>query len=483
MPVRNPYKLKVFLVKLKKIVMALAIAAMGSTGVAAQAADVYADFPVTVKDYKGDAKHSVSYGGQMARQVLHTSLKKLAKQGNGQPNAALKAQMMAYFDGKDAGREILSPTTKGAFVLAQTQVDELSKKKNLAGKAYKGAVTSWPGNMTGAEVLAFMIDKASAADKGYDAVNGLDYAQLISKFTMGAVFYNQAVDNYLDEKLDAGVKPNSKAYKEGKPYTGKEHVWDEAFGYFGTPANTLSLTAEQVYNIAKNKPEALKLADANGDGKVSLYNEMAYAHAYYAAGFDKGGKTAYLHTITKAFVDGRQLLTDAKGEALSDAQRTELKGYAKTIAENWEKVIAEAVFKYAGSAYKDLEKINTALEADADVRKLYRTYGKHWGELKGFAMALQVSGKDMGALGVQLNRLIGFGPVLLGNTQVTGIDAKGNYVQSATVSMTEYMLQLLKVQKLMVDEFDVQARNKDVLAGMTDLIEKLGAEAANAEND
>lgn len=480
MAAQHSYQQKVFLVKLKKIVLALAVAAVSSSAVAAQD---YANFPVTVKNYEGSAKHSVSYGGQMARHVLHTSLKSLAKQGNGQPNAELKAKMMAYLEGKDAGRDIIAPTSKGEFVVAQSKVDELSKKKNLAGKAYKGTVSSWPGNMTGAEVLAFMVDKASASNKGFDALNGMDYAQLISKFAMGAVFYNQAVDNYLDEKLEAGTKPNNKAYKEGKPYTGKEHVWDEAFGYFGTPANTLNLTAEQVYNIAKRKPEGVKAADANGDGKVSLYNEMAFAHAYYAAGFDKGGKTDYLHTITKAFVDGRQLLTDAKGEALTDAQRNELKGYAKVIAENWEKVIAEAVFKYAGSTYKDLEKIVATLENDGDVARHYRTYAKHWGELKGFAMALQVSGKDLGATSVALNRLIGFGPVLLGNTQVTGIDADGNYVQSGSVSMTEYMLQMLKVQKLMVDEFGVQARNKDVLAGMSDLVEKLGAEAASAEND
>lgn len=470
--------------KLKKIVTALAVASLSSFGTMAQAdQNVYADFPVTVKDYQGEAKHSVSYGGQMARHVLHTSLKKLAAQGNGQPNEELKAKMMAYFEGKDAGREILSPTSKDGFVIAQSKVDELSGKKNLAGKAYKGAVTGWPGNMTGAEVLAFMIDKASAADKGYDAVNGYDYAQLISKFTMGAVFYNQAVDNYLDEKLEADTKPNNKAYKDGKPYTGKEHVWDEAFGYFGVPAHTLELTAEQVYNIAKGKAEALSVADHNGDGKVSLYDEMAYAHGYYAAATDKSGKTDYLHTITKAFVDGRQLISDANGEALTDAQRAELKGYAKVIAENWEKVIAENVFKYAGSTYKDLQKITSILEAGGDVGDEYRNYIKHWGELKGFAMALQVSGKDLGETGVQLNRLIGFGPVLLGNTQVTGIDADGNYVQSSTVTMDEYMLQMLKVQQLMVDEFEVKARSKDVLAGMEKLVEKLGAKAASAEND
>jgi len=470
-------------VKLKKIVMALAIASMGSVSVAAQAADVYADFPVTVKGYEGSAEHSVSYGGQMARQVLHNSLKKLAGQGNGQANPELKAKMMAYYEGKDAGRTILSPKTKGEFVVVQDQVDQLSKKKNLAGKAYKGAVNSWPGNMTGAEVLAFMIDKASSANKGYDSLNGLDYPQLISKFAMGAVFYNQAIDNYLDEKLEAGTKPNNKAYKDGKAYTGKEHVWDEAFGYFGAPAHALNLTPKQAYAVAKQKPEAMKLADANGDGKVSLYTEMLYAHAYYAAGADKSGKTNYLHTITQAFIDGRQLITDAKGEALTDEQRNKLKGYAKVIGENWEKVIAEAVFKYAGSTYKDLEKITAALEEDKDVGDTYRKYAKHWGELKGFAMALQVGGKDLGETAVKLNRLIGFSPVLLGNTQVTGIDANGNYVQSASVSMTEYMLHMLKVQKLMVDEFGVEARSKDVLAGMSNLVEKLGAEAASAEND
>ena len=49
---------------------------------------------------------------------------------------------------------------------------------------------------------------------------------------MGAVFYNQAVDNYLDEKMRADTKPNDKPYKDGACYTGKEHSWDEAFGYW-----------------------------------------------------------------------------------------------------------------------------------------------------------------------------------------------------------------------------------------------------------
>jgi len=465
-------------VKLKVLVSAVVMA----TATNVIAAQNYADFPVTVTGYEGKSEHSVSYTGQAARQVLHTSLKKLAGKGNGQANPELKAKLLAYFEGKDAGRKIISPATKGTFVLAETQVDELSKKKNLSGKTFKGAVPGWPGNMTGQEVLGFMIDKASSANKGYDPLTGYDYAQLISKFAMGAVFYNQAVDNYLDEKLEADTKPNNKAYGEGKPYTGKEHVWDEAFGYFGAQANALNLTAEQVYKVAKQKEDALAYADLNKDGKVSLYNEMTYAHAYYAAGFDKGGKTNYLHTIVQAFVDGRQLIADANGEALTDEQRNNLKGYAKTISDNWEMVIAEAVFKYAGSTYKDLQKLNEAIESNGDAAKAFRKYAKHWGEMKGFALALQTGKDNLGETAVKLNRLIGFSPVLLGNTQVTGIDAKGNYVQSSSINMKEYMLHMLKVQKLMVDQFGVKARANDVTADLGDLADKLSS-GSSVEND
>ena len=49
------------------------------SGASAAIADghVYAGFPVTVKNYSGDKKTSLSYTGQIARHVLHDSLKKL----------------------------------------------------------------------------------------------------------------------------------------------------------------------------------------------------------------------------------------------------------------------------------------------------------------------------------------------------------------------------------------------------------------------
>ena len=436
---------------------------------------VYGGFPVTLKGYSGDKKDSTAYSGQTARNALHDSLKKLSKGGDA-------AAMTAYFSGKDAGRKIVAPATKGAFKIKQSDVDVLSKGVDIAGKTYGGVINGMPGGMTGAELVAFWIDKAAAAPKGFDAKHGYDYVQLISKFVMGAMNYNQAVDNYLDEKLRADQKPNDKPYSDGAYYTGKEHSWDEGFGYFGAPAHALSLTPEQAYAIAKQKEDVFKLADANGDGVVDLKTEMVFGPAYYAAAADRSGKTTYLHTITKAFIDGRQLIADAKGEKLTDAQRAKLVGYASVIGENWEKVLAEAVYKYAGSVYKDMAKLKIILDAKGETDEAFRAYVKHWGELKGFSLALQTGKNNLGETAVRINRLVGFGPLLLNSSTVVDIDRKGNYERDQGIDWGEYMLHMAKLQKLMIDEFGVKAQANAISGDLADLAKSLGG-GASAEND
>ena len=466
-------------IKRPKTTLAALIASSLVFGCVFAKPDMYGNFPVTEKSYSGKKKDSTSYTGQVARHVLHNSLKKLAGKGNGNPNPELKATMMSYYSSKDAGRKIIDPTSKGEFKVKQTMVDEISKGKNLKGKTYKGLVNGFPGQMSGPEVFEFLIDKASSSNKGFDPVTGYNYPQLISKFMMGAVFYSQAVDNYLDEKMGADNKPNNKPYKKGAHYTGKEHSWDEAFGYFGAPAHAMALNAKQAYGIAKRKD--IKVADANGDGVVDLKTEMTFAHAYYAADSDKAG-TKYMHTIVDAFIKGRQLIRAADGAALTDEQRAKLMSYVKVIKTNWERVIAEAAFKYAGSCYKDLEKLRTIVESNGDASKAFAAYGKHWGELKGFLMALETSGRSLGEAGVRMNRLVGYGPVLLGGGQVTGIDSDGNFLIGGNRSMGEYQVHMVKLQKLLGDTFKLKARKNDVTGEMDDLLKSLGSSRA-AEND
>lgn len=462
-----------------KLKLTTAIVAATLIGGAAMADGAYGPFPVTLKGYSGDKTDSVSYSGQAARHILHDSLKKLAGKGDGGNNAAqVEAMMLAYFNGSDGDLEIIAPASKDGFPVKQATVNEVSKGKNISGKFYKGAVLAWPGNKSGVDVALQMIKYAAASEQGYDAVNGYDWAQLISKFTLGAMAYNQAVDNYLDEGLEADRKPNDKPYSDGAHYTGKEHVWDEAFGYFGAAAHSSNLSPAENYGVSKQAD--LATADANGDGVVDLKTEMVFGPAYYAAGADNSGTktTNYMATIFGAFRDGRALISSAKGEALTDAQRSELKAYAETIESNWEKVIAEAVFKYAGSVYKDIDK----LKAGAGDAKVLRNYVKHWGELKGFSMALQTGRNNLGATALDMNWLIGFGPAMPDGKMVSDIDADGNFVRGREMSLDDYQVSMLKVQKLMVDAFGVKARANDATGDLAALADKLGSNEA-AETD
>ena len=465
---------------MKKLKVTTAIVAVTLSGTMALS-DGYGPFPVTLKGYSGDKTNTVSYSGQIARHVLEQSLKKLAGKGNGGGNAAdLEAQMLSYFNGSDDDLPIIAPKSKDGFKIKQTSLHQISKGKNISGKFYDGAMPAWPGNMSGKAVAYNMIAMAAKSNKGFDADTGYDWAQLISKYTMGAMAYNQAVDNYLDEKLSAEKKPNNKPYKDGAHYTGKEHSWDEAFGYWGAAAHQHGFNPNKVYEIAKMKNQGV--ADKNGDGMVDLKSEYVFGPCYYAAAFDRSGtkSTNYTNTMFDAFLDGRKLITAAAGDALSDSERSQLKAYAATIEENWEKVLAEAVFKYAGSVYKDINKMKD-LSGD-DLNKAYRAYAKHWGELKGFAMAMQSGKSNLGATATKMNELMGFGPVTLNNSYVTGMDSNGNFVMDRKKSWSDYQLHMLKIQQMMVDQFSVKARVNDGLNDLQALTDKLDS-ASSAETD
>ena len=442
-------------------------------------AETYGPYPITEKSYSGDKTNSVAYTGQVARNIMIDSLKSLAGKADGGGNAEeLKATMMLYFsrDGEDL--EIVSHKGKDSFPISQTMINEISSSSNLVGKTYEGLVPGRPGNKTGAEVIEHMIHHAASSNGGVDNDLGFDYGQLIQKFLIGAVSYNQTVDNYLDEKMTAENKPNNKPYSDGAAYTGKEHSWDEAFGYFGAPAHALDLGANDAYGIAKKT--AFEAGDANGDGTIDLKSEMTFGNAYYAAYADKSG-TDYLHTITSAFIEGRKLITAADGEALSEAELSQLQAYAATIEDEMTKVLAEATFKYAGSVYSDIEKIREDKNNISD--ELYRDYVKHWGELKGFAMALQTGRENLGGTAVRLNRLIGYGPPTKDESIVTGIDADGNFVKDGKMSWNDYQLSMLKVQDLMIKEFGVEARKNDATEGLAALIEQLDSDSGGAETD
>ncbi|HBQ44076.1 MAG TPA: DUF4856 domain-containing protein, partial [Thiomicrospira sp.] len=344
-------------------------------------------------------------------------------------------------------KPIASLVTKGDFIIKETKVADLSKGRSLYNTVFgsSGNKISDPiPGVTGTETTLGVPNGISAqqlldvwaenAKNGYlDTTNGYDYSQLFPKFLMGAKSYNQIVDKYLDEYVNTpGTKDNDKPYKDGVIYTGKEHSWDEGFGYFGAAANYGELTAEQNYGIKKRKAEYFTNADANGDGKVSLKTEYTSGLAYYAASFDKDGKSTYGKDIMNAFLQGRTVITnavdkDGNARKLTDAERAKLVAYADTIQKNLELVLAEAVYKYAGGAHAKMDAYLTGTagighETPTDADK---DYYKQWGELKGFMLAMQYGGtgsKMTKAKFEEIDNLIGYGPVLSDGSQVTGLN-------------------------------------------------------------
>jgi hypothetical protein len=69
---------------MNKTLLSIAVAASFVLSGQAQAgahAEIYADFPITVKNYTGTKTHSEAYTGQIARHTLHNSAKKLVSKG------------------------------------------------------------------------------------------------------------------------------------------------------------------------------------------------------------------------------------------------------------------------------------------------------------------------------------------------------------------------------------------------------------------
>ena len=78
--------------------------------------NVYGPYPVTYKGaWFGKEKNTVSYKGQIARHLLHDSLKSLSGKGNGKANPELRKKMLSYFSEKGEGRKILAPKTNKGF--------------------------------------------------------------------------------------------------------------------------------------------------------------------------------------------------------------------------------------------------------------------------------------------------------------------------------------------------------------------------------
>jgi hypothetical protein len=281
------------------------------------------------------------------------------------------------------------------FGLVQENYGDVSSGKNIFGKIagndtatdHKDWSTEFVGwdqpGVTSPESLVLLwtnqLDELAAAWDGtndypvYVTADGQDIGQLLQKFMLGAVAFSQGADDYMDDDVEGKGLLASHIPDEGKAYSGLEHAWDEAFGYFGAAQDYSSWTDDEIASNAS--------LDRNEDGLIDLKTEVSWGHSRNAGKRDVGSNDPSVDLTAdawNAFYEGRRMLSSSVGAELSDADLDTLRGYRDEAIGAWEMAIVATTVHYINDTLQDIN--NEASLTDL---------AKHWSEMKGFALSMQ----------------------------------------------------------------------------------------------
>lgn len=198
---------------------------------------------------------NVNYSGQTTRIIMLDSISDYMKKGNnGVPLDASKMKNMYANANNPFNNSSLDGSGK-----------QLKDKTYFEDRAYFDALFDSLANVSqsatnvGSNGTAGVVTSNDGAKKYLFNANGVEYAQIIRKQLMGAVFYYQAGETYLAKLPSADNTTETPG--EG---TKMEHYVDEAFGYLGVPidfpTNTTGLkywgdySNKINYAIGSNKP-------------------------------------------------------------------------------------------------------------------------------------------------------------------------------------------------------------------------------------
>ena len=314
-----------------------------------------------------DGESSVSYSGQVVRNLLINDIKTQMGVDAGSKNSTTLLSMMAN---DDANREILS---KGDLTTVQSKYHDISTSHlNDRLDAVESIVI--PGyNATAKTLVSKWLTESTSNGKISSA--GLDYAQMTQKTLWGAIPYWQATSKYMSK---IPTDDNTVAV-DGKTYTVMEHHWDESFGYFGAALDYNTGYTDD--NDRKSSP----YYDSNGDGSIDFKTEYNIGWAVTAAKRDlcsDCGDYDYTKTIFDAYIKGRTMITNQEPLDQILAQRD-------IIMESWEKVVAAVTMHYINDTASEIKALIDA--GDANLKpgtSATANYEKYWGEMRGYAHGL-----------------------------------------------------------------------------------------------
>ncbi|MDE0691091.1 MAG: DUF4856 domain-containing protein [Gammaproteobacteria bacterium] len=431
--------------------------------------------------FSADAS-SVSYSGQTARQMLISAMK--AELGGLSEDVGMedsvKARLNFYItgDGVDdtphnftvAGGEPVKPGPTYGDVSTGKNLGSKTAGQDKAEHVLGGEFFGWDALDAGAmpiDLVNHFIDSVSveasdgnsplistvggdvSLDVVYVDAHGRDYQQLVQKFLGGAVAFSQGTADYLSTDWHEYL-----TRIDGKDYTGAEHKFDEAFGYYGAARNMNEYTDDEAAAKGGRDGWGNGYHDTDGDGVIDLRSEFVFGHAQNCAKRDRGsnGMTDFSMEAMSAFLLGRQIVGNAAmaGSLSAEAEQA-LDEQIKIATVTWEKCIAATVVHYINDVMGDMDGFDDGSFADLAG---FKNLAKHWGEMKGFALGLQFSPfspfRDGSVDGITVDslkevlRLMDDAPVLADGSQ-GGVMPSG----SASDAVMDYTADLLEARDIL----------------------------------
>lgn len=326
-------------------------------------------FESRFEEHAGES--SVSYSGQVVRNLLVNDIKSLIASNVGGGNTATINSMMANDDPN------LAIYTGSGLNTVQTKYHDISTSQLNDRLA---AVTSYTDPGYGANAQD-MITGWVAESEGYSVrPGGLDLGQMTQKVMWGAIAYWQGTSKYMSKIPN----DDNTMSDDGDPYTAMEHHWDESFGYFG---------AARDYNTGYSDDTDRKTDpynDSNGDGLIDFKTEYNMGWAVTAAKRDLVDGVAvdydFTKTIFDAYLEGRTLI-------YNQAPLDEILVQRDIILNTWEKVVAAVSIHYINDTMSDLEALISAGDSNLAWDNLPESgdgykYNIHWAEMRAYAHGL-----------------------------------------------------------------------------------------------
>lgn len=257
------------------------------------------------------------------------------------------------YSGQSARIELLDRLSKKigeaeseSQVTEQELLDIYRNNGVLSGTSKKLSNKTYPGDTS--IFLNWFQDVETYSGTNDNVIGGyfvnddsVELKQVIEKGLMGASFYWQATDHYLEE---LGLDDNEDV-EEGKG-TDRAHHFDEGFGYFGAPKDFSASSPAEVGNS---------------------YTEEAWFWGKYC--ISTSGALDNLNTIFDAFLEGRTAIVNGESSKRESA--------VNTIEREWERICAGTLVHYLKSTKSDI--------SNGDVgAKIH-----HWSEAYGFHLSLK----------------------------------------------------------------------------------------------